>query len=73
MDSRSKVLREQYLVDPIVELEKPFVDDRGAIYPIVDEKMESCVIITSKKGTVRASHFHKTDSFHLVRCTPNSD
>ncbi len=45
----------------MVELETPFEDERGAIYPIADEKMESCVIITSKKGTVRANHFHKTD------------
>lgn len=61
MDSRSKELRDKYLANPIVQLETPFVDERGAIYPIVDEKMESCVIISSKKGTVRANHFHKTD------------
>ena len=61
MDNRSEVLREKYLDNPIVDLETPFVDERGAIYPIVDEKMESCVIIASKKGTVRANHFHKTD------------
>ena len=61
MDDRSELLREKYLDNPIVDLETPFIDDRGAIYPIVDEKMESCVIITSKKGTVRANHFHKTD------------
>ena len=61
MDTRSKALREKYRDNPIVELETPFEDERGAIYPIVDEKMESCVIISSKKGTVRANHFHKTD------------
>jgi len=61
LDNRSKVLREKYLDNPIVVLDAPFTDERGAIYPIVDETMESCVIITSKKGTVRANHFHKTD------------
>ena len=61
VDARSKVLREKYMDNPIVELETPFTAERGAIYPIVDVKMESCVIITSKKGTVRANHFHKTD------------
>ena len=61
MDNRSEVLRTKYLDNPIVELEAPFTDERGAIYPIVDEKMESCVIISSKQGTVRANHFHKTD------------
>lgn len=45
----------------IVPLEKPFVDERGAIQPLVDVPMESCVLISSKKGTVRANHFHQTD------------
>jgi len=61
VDKRSEELRAKYLDNPIVELEPPFSDERGAIYPIVDEKMESCVIITSKKGSVRANHYHKTD------------
>jgi len=61
MDDRSKALREKFLNNPVVKLESPFVDERGAIYPIVDETMESCVIITSKKGCVRANHYHKTD------------
>jgi quercetin dioxygenase-like cupin family protein len=45
----------------LVELEKPFVDARGSIQPLVDVPMESCVLITSKKGTVRANHYHQTD------------
>ena len=45
----------------IVPLESPFVDPRGAIQPLVDLPMESCVLIESKKGTVRANHYHKTD------------
>jgi quercetin dioxygenase-like cupin family protein len=45
----------------IVQLEKPFVDARGAIQPLVDVTMESCVLIESKKGTVRANHYHQTD------------
>jgi quercetin dioxygenase-like cupin family protein len=45
----------------IVPLEKPFVDDRGSIQPLVDVPMESCVLITSRKGTVRANHYHQTD------------
>jgi quercetin dioxygenase-like cupin family protein len=44
-----------------VALAKPFEDDRGAIQPLVDVTMESCVLITSKSGSVRANHFHKTD------------
>jgi len=45
----------------IVELEVPFIDDRGAIQPLVDKDMKSCVLITSKKGSVRANHYHRTD------------
>lgn len=51
----------QYLENPIVDLEKPFTDARGSIQPLVDEEMKSAVMITSAKGTVRANHYHKTD------------
>lgn len=44
-----------------VALEKPFVDSRGAIQPLVDEMMKSAVMIESKKGSLRANHYHKTD------------
>ena len=46
---------------PIVKLEKPFVDDRGNIQPLVDKLMKSAVLIESKKGSLRANHYHKTD------------
>lgn len=45
----------------IVSLEKPFVDARGQIRPLVDLTMESCVLIESRKGSVRANHYHRTD------------
>ena len=45
----------------LVPLEKPFIDDRGAIQPLVDKMMKSAVMIESKKGTLRANHYHKTD------------
>ena len=61
MDKTATMLREKYLNNPVVALDTPHADNRGSIIPVVDEKMESCVIITSKKGTVRANHFHKTD------------
>jgi dTDP-4-dehydrorhamnose 3,5-epimerase-like enzyme len=47
--------------DVIVSTEKPFCDERGEIIPLVDLPMKSAVMITSKKGTVRANHYHKTD------------
>lgn len=45
----------------VVPLEAPFADARGAIQPLVDADMKSCVLITSRKGTVRANHYHQTD------------
>ena len=45
----------------VVKLEKPFVDARGEIQPLVDMMMESAVVIESKKGSLRANHYHKTD------------
>ncbi len=53
--------KERWPKDVIVSLADPFVDARGAIQPLVDEDMKSCVLISSKKGTVRANHYHKTD------------
>jgi len=53
--------KERWPKDVIVPLPDPFVDARGAIQPLVDEDMKSCVLISSKKGTVRANHYHKTD------------
>ena len=47
--------------DVLVSLERPFIDDRGAIQPLVDKMMKSAVMIESKKGTLRANHYHKTD------------
>jgi len=46
---------------PKVALEKPFTDVRGVLQPLVDEMMKSAVIIESRKGSLRANHYHKTD------------
>ncbi len=45
----------------IVPLAPPFTDARGSIQPLVDMDMGSCVLISSKAGTVRANHYHRTD------------
>jgi dTDP-4-dehydrorhamnose 3,5-epimerase-like enzyme len=45
----------------IIKLEKPFVDKRGSIKPLVDIMMKSAIIIDSKAGSLRANHYHKTD------------
>ncbi|MBF0143300.1 MAG: cupin domain-containing protein [Magnetococcales bacterium] len=47
--------------EPLVTLPKPFVDARGEIIPLVDIDMRSCVMISSRRGTTRADHYHRTD------------
>jgi hypothetical protein len=45
----------------IVPLGPAFTDERGTIQPLIDIRMESCVLIESKAGTQRANHYHRTD------------
>ncbi len=45
-----------------------FVDARGAITKILDDGKtapRSILLITGKAGTVRANHYHKTDSHYV--------
>lgn len=57
----TKEEQKQWPSEVIVALEKAHADQRGEIQPLVDLPMESCVLIRSKKGTVRANHYHQTD------------
>lgn len=50
-----------FIDNPIINLEKAHIDERGSILPLADEPMKSAVLIFSKKGTIRANHYHKTD------------
>jgi quercetin dioxygenase-like cupin family protein len=52
---------ENWRGEVIVPPEAPFSDARGDIIPLVDAHMRSAVLITSRKGTVRANHYHRTD------------
>ncbi len=45
----------------LVPLDNNFEDARGVIQNLVLAPMSSAAIITSKKGTIRANHYHKTD------------
>lgn len=47
----------------LVPLPTPFKDDRGTIQNLVDTELGSALVILSKKGAVRANHYHKSD-FH---------
>jgi len=55
----------QWPVGPLVSLPAPFEDMRGVIQTLVDGGIHSIQIITSKAGTVRANHYHRTDSHHM--------
>jgi quercetin dioxygenase-like cupin family protein len=50
---------------PGVRLPIPFEDARGRIQTLVDGGVQSVQVITSKANTVRANHFHKTDSHFM--------
>ena len=54
----SKEEIESWPTEPLVNLTKPFVDKRGSIQPLVDLMMKSAVMIESKKGSLRANHYH---------------
>ena len=58
-------LEKQNSDNPIVPLVAPFEDDRGKIQTILVGDIKSVQVITSKKKTVRANHYHKSDSHHM--------
>ena len=45
----------------MVPLESPFEDARGLIQNLLEIPTGSTVLISSKPGSVRANHYHKTD------------
>lgn len=47
----------------ILNLPRPFTDDRGSIQPLLDVEVASSVIIHSRGGALRGNHFHNED-FH---------
>lgn len=44
-----------------VPLDPPFVNEAGSIQNLLLNGCQSVAAITSRKGAVRANHFHKTD------------
>jgi dTDP-4-dehydrorhamnose 3,5-epimerase-like enzyme len=51
-----------WVAEPIIKLNKPFIDERGKIQNLISlNELQSVVIIESKKDTIRANHYHKTD------------
>jgi len=56
-----------------IALTQPHVDDRGAIQPLVDLPMKNASLITSKKGSLRSNHYHKTDWHFMYVLTGSFD
>ena len=56
---------EEYPESPLVPLDSPFIDDRGSIQNLLNTAMHGAAIITSKAGSVRSNHWHKTDWHYL--------
>lgn len=54
---------------PIVSLPAPFEDARGMIQTLVEGGVHSVQIITSKANSVRANHYHRTDSHYMYVLT----
>lgn len=48
-----------------VPLPEPFVNDAGVIQNLLLKKVQSIAAITSKRGSVRAQHYHRED-FHYA-------
>lgn len=48
-------------MESIKHINVAFKDDRGEIYNLFEGRIEHVAMITSKKGTVRANHYHKED------------
>jgi oxalate decarboxylase/phosphoglucose isomerase-like protein (cupin superfamily) len=48
-----------------VELEEPHSDERGDIQCLVNFPMKNLSLITSKRGSVRSNHYHRTDWHYM--------
>jgi len=46
----------------VVTIKPSFTDDRGTITNVLEEPISSIVLITCRKGAIRANHYHKKDS-----------
>ncbi len=44
--------------ETVKKIKPDFVDDRGAITNVIEAPINHVAIISSKKGTIRANHYH---------------
>jgi len=48
-------------MEKVHHIDPAFVDDRGEIHNLFEGKLGHVALITSKKGSIRANHYHKED------------
>ena len=63
--SRAADANNQSLADSLIPLSAPFEDARGSIQTLVDGGIQSVQVITSKAGSIRANHYHRSDSHYM--------
>ena len=56
-------------IDTIRHIDAAFRDARGEIFNLFEGPLGHVALITSKKGSVRANHYHKQDhqTIYLIR------
>jgi len=52
-------------METVKHIDAGFSDDRGEIFNIFEGRIEHIALITSKKGTIRANHYHKEDHQYI--------
>lgn len=49
----------------LIKIKRKIKDKRGSIEELINEKTKSVSLISTKKGSIRANHYHKTD-WHYI-------
>ena len=57
----------------LVPLTAPHVDERGSIQGLVNFPVKNITLITSKKGSLRSNHYHKTDWHYMYMLSGSAD
>lgn len=51
----------------------PYADNRGAIQTLINCEIRNVALITSKKGSVRSNHYHRTDWHYMYMISGSAD
>lgn len=52
-------------METLRQIDPAVVDERGAITNLFEGRIEHVALITSKKGSIRANHYHKEDHQYM--------